>query len=190
MSTEPMSALRRRILAGGAGVLASQLLIPSWSWANPAAGDEFWIRPRKVSLVHTSGDRIVSTYWSDGELIRPAYDELSWFMRDRVAHKAVYMEPVLLDITYGVCGWLQHFGLKQSLVLTSAYRTPERNRRIEGAARNSKHTTGSAIDIQIPGISTQQVAAFGKWMGGGGVGWYPSKGFTHLDRGRLRSWRG
>lgn len=185
-----MSPLRRKILTGAAGALASQLAIPAWALTQPSAANEFWIRPRKVSLLHTSGERLVSTYWSDGELIRPAYDELSWFMRDRTAQKAVYMHPVLLDIAYGVCGWLDHFDLHQPLVLTSAYRTPERNSRIEGAARNSMHTKGSAIDVRIQGISTSQVAAFGKWMGGGGVGWYPAKGFTHLDRGRLRSWKG
>lgn len=190
MNIEPISPLRRRILSASAGVLASHLATPSWASTQPAMADEFWIRPRTISLVHTSGERIVSTYWSDGEIIRPAYDELSWFMRDRVDQKAVYMEPVLLDITYGVCGWLRHYGLKQPLLMTSAYRTPRRNSQIEGAARNSHHTKGSALDIRIPGVSTKQVAAFGQWMGGGGVGWYPSKDFTHLDRGRLRSWRG
>ena len=189
-SDEQMSPLRRQILTGGLGLLAASLTRPTWAANSPAVADEFWIQPRTVSFVHAGGERLKATYWSDGELIRPAYDEISWFMRDRVAQRAVYMHPVLLDIAYSLNGWLEHFDLRQPLRLTSAYRTPDRNRNIEGAAKNSMHTKGSAMDIQIPGISTKQVASFGRWLGGGGVGWYPSRGLTHMDRGRLRSWRG
>lgn len=184
------SPTRRLLLAGGAGLLASQVTAPSWALNMPQTADEFWIRPRTLNLRHVKGERLVSTYWSDGQIIRSAYEEISWFMRDRVAHEAVYMHPVLLDILYGVNGWLTYFGIKEPIVLTSAYRNARRNNRIEGAARDGPHTKGEAADGVIPGVSTKQVATFGKWLGGGGVGWYPDKGFTHLDCGRLRSWRG
>lgn len=175
----------------GAGVLASSLSSPLWAQSEKIAiSSEFWIRPRKVKFRHPSGDTIEAVYWSDGELIRPAYDEISWFMRDRVVHQGVWMNPILLDISYGVCGWLDHFGLKKPLTLTSGHRNRIRNASIEGAAKDSLHITGNAIDIQISDISPLQVSKFGIWLGGGGVGWYPSKNFTHLDRGRLRSWKG
>lgn len=189
MIPTPSNPLRRRLLAGAAGSLACNLAIPVWA-QNESMANEFWIRPRTVSFVHAKGERLVCTYWSDGELIRSAYDEISWFMRDRVAQQGVYMHPVLLDIAYGVHGWLSYFGLRQPLVLNSGYRTPQRNATIEGAARNSTHISGGAMDVVIPGVASDKVAAFGRWLAGGGVGWYPSKGFTHLDRGRLRFWRG
>lgn len=151
---------------------------------------EFWVRPRTISLLHASGERVQATYWSDGELISSAYEELSWFMRDRVDNKAVYMSPILLDIGYSLCGWLAYFDINKPLVLTSGHRTARRNATIEGAARNSHHIKGEAMDVRIPGVSTAQVSAFGRWLGGGGVGFYPGKDFTHLDRGRLRYWKG
>lgn len=138
---------------------------------------------------HTGGERVQALYWSDGELIPSGWQELSEFMRDRVVNKGVYIEPVLLDILHGVNGWIQFFNLNTEIVLHSGYRDPVRNRRIEGAARNSEHTRGGAADISIPGVSTTQVAKFGQWLGGGGVGFYPHKGFIHLDKGRVRTWR-
>lgn len=189
--TDPQySPLRRRILAGCAGALASQLATPAWARSEPAMADEFWIRPRTISLQHTSGEKIVATYWSDGELIRSGYEELCWFMRDRVDQKAIYMNPILLDITYAVGGWLSHYGIRQFPIMTSAHRTNRRNNQVEGAAKDGHHTKGNALDKTIPGVPTEKLAAFGRWLGGGGVGWYPAKNFTHLDCGRLRSWKG
>lgn len=190
MNNTIISPLRRKLLAGFGGALASQLAIPVWSRENPAAANEFWIRPRTISLQHVSGERIVATYWSDGELVKSGYEELCWFMRDRVDQKAIYMNPVIMDITYGTCGWLSHYGVRQYAIMTSAYRTSRRNNRIEGAAKDGHHTKGDALDLTIPGVPTAKLAAFGRWLGGGGVGWYPSKNFTHLDSGRLRSWKG
>ena len=185
-----ISPTRRQLLLGTAGLLASQLPIPAWAAKNPEMANDFWLRPRTIHIKHLKGESLTAMYWSDGELIRPAYDELSWFMRDRVAQKGIFMDPTLLDIGYALSGWLRHFGIRDPLILTSAYRSPERNLKIEGAARNSMHTKGQAMDMRIPGVNSKQVSAFGLWLGGGGVGWYPSMNFTHLDRGRLRYWKG
>lgn len=180
----------RRQILGSCGALAWSLAVPSWASEAPARASDFWIRPRYLHLRHPAGDRIRIVYWSDGQMIRPAWEEVSWFMRDRVDQKAVYMQPVLLDILYGICGWLEYFGIRDPLWVTSAYRTPWRNARIEGAALNSEHTLGGACDVHHPSVSSAHMAKFGVWLGGGGVGWYPQKGFTHVDRGRLRAWRG
>lgn len=104
--------------------------------------------------------------------------------------RGVLMDPVLFDILYGLNGWLDYYNVRTEVILTSGYRDPRRNSKIEGAARNSLHTKGKASDIAVPGVSTRQVSLFGQWLGGGGVGWYPHKGFIHLDGGRVRSWRG
>jgi uncharacterized protein YcbK (DUF882 family) len=193
MDQDPLplsSPLRRRLLLGGAGLLASQLTTPAWSQNDATRAAEFWLRPRTISLRTPQGERITSTFWSDGELIQSAYQELSWFMRDRVENKGVWMHPTLLDITYGVYGWLTYHGIREPLQMNSAHRTTWRNNNIEGAAKNGEHTKGKALDIRINGVNTRQVSAFGLWLGGGGVGFYPNKNFTHLDCGRLRYWKG
>lgn len=180
----------RRGFLAGAGALAASVALPAWAQSAPRWADDFWHRPRTLRLVHASGDRIAATYWSDGQLVPEAYGQLCWFMRDRVVQQAVYMNPVLLDIGYGICGWLEFFGVRDAVLLTSGHRDRRRNATIEGAVRNSLHISGNAMDVRIQGVSTLQLARFALWLGGGGVGWYPAKDFTHLDRGRLRVWRG
>lgn len=182
--------LSRRSVLGLFGAVACTVAPPSWSQESPMRANDFWLRPRRLNLRHAHGDRIDVIYWSDGEVIQRSWEEASWFMRDRVDRKAVYMHPVLLDIMYGICGWLDYYGVRDPLLFNSGYRTLSRNSTIEGAARNSEHTRGGAGDVYHPSVSPTQMARFGIWLGGGGVGWYPSKGFTHVDRGRLRVWRG
>jgi uncharacterized protein YcbK (DUF882 family) len=181
---------RRAALLAGFSLLGSGLARPAWASGNEQFANDFWQRPRRLVLQHARGERIETVYWSDGQVVVSEYERLSYFMRDRVAGTGVYVHPVLLDILYGIHGWLSFFQLRSPIIINSGYRDPARNAVIEGAARNSLHTRGEAVDISIPQVNTLQVAKFGMWLGGGGVGWYPEKQFTHLDRGRLRSWRG
>lgn len=74
------------------------------------------------------------------------------------------------------------------ITINSAYRTARRNAHIEGAALNSMHIHGKAVDITVRGIENWQVAEMAKHFNGGGVGHYNT--FTHVDTGRLREWRG
>jgi uncharacterized protein YcbK (DUF882 family) len=181
---------RRRFLqAAAAGSLYS--VAPTWAKeASTGFVNDFWIKPRFLKLHHPSGEKLELVYWSDGELIQRAYQEACWFMRDRVVNQSVYMKPVLLDISYGISGWLDYFGVRDPIWMNSAYREWARNSQIEGAALNSEHTKGGALDVRIQGVSSLQTARFGVWLGGGGVGWYPNKNFTHIDAGRIRAWKG
>jgi uncharacterized protein YcbK (DUF882 family) len=178
--------------------------------ASPSAGiSDFWSRPRTVWLKRPStGEQIRTTYWADGQLIAHEYERLSWFLRDprmqaRIArlasarravpqgwYPAVGMDLVLLDILYAVGGWLEAFDMGRPLIVTSAFRHPVTNAGIEGAVKDSQHTRGAASDIVIPDVPASRVSAFGVWLRAGGVGFYPSKGFTHVDGGRRRTWRG
>lgn len=191
LDADIQSVTRRQALrVFGAGSLAWAVGRPAWAQEAPERVNDFWLRPRRLKLKHPSGERIDALYWSDGEMVEEGYYALSQFMRDRVMNQGVWMHHTLLDILYGVTGWLDYFGVPSELNFHSGYRVRARNALIEGAAKDSRHVTGEAGDIQIPGVSTEQVAKFGLWLGGGGVGWYPSKGFIHLDRGRVRTWRG
>jgi uncharacterized protein YcbK (DUF882 family) len=80
-----------------------------------------------------------------------------------------------------------HFG-KRGLILLSGYRTPMLNRMTPGAAEHSLHMMGWAADIRVPGYSATAVKKYALKLGIGGVGYYPSQGFTHLDVGRVRYW--
>lgn len=150
----------------------------------------FWERPRTVWLRHISGEEQRLVYWAQGTLLDTAYRQLCTLLRDRHLGQAMYMSPVLLDVIYGLQGSLQFQGVDRPFVFTSAARFPQTNSRTEGAARDSAHTKGEAIDGSIPGVPLEYLTRLGMWLRGGGVGFYPERNFIHLDSGRLRAWRG
>lgn len=52
------------------------------------------------------------------------------------------------------------------ITINSAYRTRRRNAGIEGAALNSMHVTGKAVDITVRGVENWQVAEMAKHFRG------------------------
>ena len=84
--------------------------------------------------------------------------------------------------------------------ITSGYRTPAYNSTLEGAASNSQHVQGRAVDIQHPTLSARDVfmavraaQAAGALVMLGGLGLYAT--FVHVDvrpklSGRLALWAG
>jgi uncharacterized protein YcbK (DUF882 family) len=79
----------------------------------------------------------------------------------------------------------RRFGKK--MVITSGYRSPAHNRRVNGAAR-SQHMYCSAVDVQIPGVSKWELAKYARSLPGrGGVGTY-CHASVHIDVGPERDW--
>jgi uncharacterized protein YcbK (DUF882 family) len=80
----------------------------------------------------------------------------------------------------------------KSIIINSAYRSPEYNKKI-GGVKDSQHLKGNASDITVKGMTPKEVAkviegliASGK-MQQGGIGIYPN--FTHYDiRGVKARW--
>ena len=54
--------------------------------------------------------------------------------------------------------------------------------------RNSQHTLGKAIDVRLTDLDTAELRDAGIALGRGGVGYYASSDFVHLDTGRVRRW--
>ena len=173
----------------------------SWANAEGANTQQGWRqtllnRPRALSL--RRGNEVLrpseSMYWKPvagnpvGQFNVEAYNRICWFMRDiKSNNQSVNMSVELLNIMVGLQNWLLYYGYDPTITITSAYRNPLRNSRIEGAAKNSWHTKGAALDFYHPKLSQGKMAVM--W-GEGGVGFYPSKHFTHVDPGRVRTWRG
>ena len=126
-----------------------------------------------------------------GAPYRAAVDALSWLFRDwRDGDQGLLIDIRLFDLLATVQTVLSLVeGRAVEIRLTSGYRTPERNRTIEGAAANSQHIRGRAADIVLAGIPHGQVADAAEIAGAPGLGRYPD--FTHLDVGSPgRRWRG
>jgi uncharacterized protein YcbK (DUF882 family) len=98
------------------------------------------------------------------------------------------MDPIVLDVLYAYSAWLAVYSISRPLDVTSGFRHFLSNELTEGAALAGWHPRAGAIDFRIPGVSAEHSARFGMWLAGGGVGLYRSKDFTHVDRGRVRSW--
>lgn len=175
---------RRRFLQGLAGVAAASVL--------PAFGQsaDFWSLPRELWLYRpATREQVRAVYWADGQLVVDGYVQICKLLRDVRAGAAVQFDLVTLDIARGVYGWLRANGIDKPLIINSGFRTVHTNAH-EGGVRNSFHTKAQALDLRIEGVSSESIGRFGQYLAGGGVGFYPSKGFTHLDRGRVRTWVG
>lgn len=81
-----------------------------------------------------------------------------------------------------------HFG--KSVTITSAYRTPGKNKAC-GGTTYSQHLYGKAADIKVNGVAPAKVAAYAEKLlpNSGGIGIY--KTFTHIDcRAKKSRWNG
>ncbi|OJY07921.1 MAG: shikimate transporter [Rhizobiales bacterium 63-22] len=80
----------------------------------------------------------------------------------------------------------QHF--HRPVMVTSGYRSPSYNRKVNGAPR-SLHMICAAADIQIDGVSKWEIARYARSMPGrGGVGTYCHTTSVHVDIGPERDW--
>ena len=159
--------------------------------AGRVLAQSFWDYPRSLWLKRpATGEEKRLVYWAQGQYLVDGYREACHMLRDVQANQTVAMDPVLLDILRGMQGWFEAAGISKPIILNSGYRSPKTNKKIEGAARNSQHLSGKAADIVIPDVPTDYLAKLALYLQGGGVGFYPSKGFVHVDSGNLRVWKG
>jgi zinc D-Ala-D-Ala carboxypeptidase len=73
------------------------------------------------------------------------------------------------------------------MLVTSAYRSPEHNKRV-GGAKNSYHMKGNAFDIRMENQDPHAFELAAREVGFRGIGYYPKQGFMHIDLGPERTW--
>lgn len=77
--------------------------------------------------------------------------------------------------------------LGKPMIVNSAYRSPEHNRRVGGAPA-SKHLEGMAFDISMANHDPVAFIAMARRAGFKGIGTYPRSNFVHIDTGPARVW--
>ena len=102
--------------------------------------------------------------------------------RCRDGSDAIMIDQTLVVLLQAI---REHFG--KAVTITSGYRTAAHNKSV-GGAKSSQHLLGRAADIQVAGVSVEDVASYAEALmpDWGGVGRYPIKpgrarGWVHVD---------
>ena len=139
--------------------------------------------------IHT-GEKINTIYRDpDGQYNAQGINELTWLLRCHYTNQPHPIDLKTLDYLDLVNTRL---GNSNEIHVISGYRSPEYNNYLishgHKVAKHSLHMEGRAIDIRIPGttLSTLQRTALSLRLGG--VGYYPSEDFVHIDSGAFRRW--
>ena len=138
--------------------------------------------------VHT-GEELNIDYFVGGRYEPEALERIDHLLRDYHNDEICQIDPRVLNQLFDL---RRALGSNEAFHVFSGYRSPATNesyRRISGrVAEHSYHLTGQAIDIQLPGRDIRQLRNVAVAMRAGGVGYYPSEGFLHLDSGPIRRW--
>ena len=183
-SNLPVQPGRRRFLlavGGVCGTVASLAATPAWAAVRA---------PRCVSFVHThTGETLRAVYYQDGCYVAECLAQVNHLLRDFRTGDVHTIDPALLDVLFDLQARADCDG---SFEVISGYRSPLTNamlhRRSEGVAVHSMHLEGRAIDIRLGGYPTLKLASHARALGRGGVGYYASSDFVHVDTGRVRYW--
>lgn len=168
------------------GLAALVLIFGCNSLQNAAANGD----TRTLTFHHThTNEDLTITYKRDGRYDEEALKKINWVMRDWRRNEAVRMDPQVLDAVWEL---YREVGATKPIEIICGYRAPATNdmlrRRSSGVARFSQHTLGKAIDLHIPGVSLEAQREAAMRLQRGGVGYYPSSTFIHVDVGSIRHW--
>jgi uncharacterized protein YcbK (DUF882 family) len=182
---QPGAPVHRRRFALGLAMPLALGLVGLTPRQAAAAGRE---RALLFHHCHT-GENLRTVYFADGRYLPEALRAVTHHLRDWRVNKVRPVDPALLDLLWALRRRLE---AAAPIEVLSGYRTPETNallrRTHDGVARNSLHMRGMAIDLRVPGRSLRHLHAAAVSLKGGGVGYYPSSGFVHIDSGPIRYW--
>jgi uncharacterized protein YcbK (DUF882 family) len=159
--------------------------VPAVAHTLPPAKD------RRLSFynLHT-GERLDTLYWSRGDYVAKGLRRINHILRDFRTGEVESIDVRLLDALYEL---RRRVDSRQPFHVISGYRSPKTNAMLVsqsngGVAKKSYHLRGMAIDLRLPERDLAQLRRTAMDMQRGGVGYYPSSGFIHVDVGPVRYW--
>ena len=183
--------LNLRAFRGFGAVAAASALTPLKSYAGSTAPSKPAVRTLSFFNTHT-GERLKTTYCCDGKYEPAALKQLNHILRDFRVDEVKPIDPKLFDLLHELSGTLE---ADSPYHIISGYRSPHTNAVLRtkggantGVASKSLHMVGKAIDIRLPGVKLDHLRAAARSLKLGGVGYYPSSNFVHVDTGRVRFW--
>jgi uncharacterized protein YcbK (DUF882 family) len=178
---------RRKLLGAFAGVT---LISAAPHFANAASYNRGAGNIRKVNLRNQrTGESLNAIYWIEGEYVKPALEEINYFMRDWRENAVNNMDRRNIDLIAATHNLLD---TSEPFLVLSGYRTARTNNMLRGksrrVAKDSYHIKGMAADLRLGSRSVTQISRAGLSCNSGGVGKYFGSNFVHLDCGPVRTW--
>ena len=184
------TGLHRRAFLGFSAAAAAAAFSPVRAHA-ATAPKKAVLRSLSFFNTHT-GERLKTTYCCDGKYQPEALKEINHILRDWRVDQVKPIDPRLLDLLHELSGTLE---TDAPFHIISGYRSPVTNATLRtrggthtGVATQSLHMVGKAIDIRVPGVKLDHLRGAARSLKLGGVGYYPSSNFVHVDTGRVRFW--
>ncbi len=168
-------------------------VLPTAAAALPSSGQKYEL---KLYHLHT-GESLDVVYRIGDTYIPSALAELNHFLRDHRTQDVSSYDPKEFDLLHNLLTRLDRPNAVIDVVC--GYRTPWSNNFLRtrggtespaetGVAEHSQHMLAKAIDIRIPGVSTSHLDQAALSLHAGGVGYYPTSQFVHVDVGPVREW--
>ena len=179
-----MSLITRRNFVAG---VSTTFLAARISPALASLGD---VRSLAFNNLHT-GEKLSVAYWERGSYLPDAMAEVNHLLRDFRTGDVHPIAPQLLDLLAVMHGRLE---TSAPFSVISGYRSPVTNAMLRGenehsgVASKSLHMQGMAVDIRVADRSLANLRDAALNLKIGGVGYYPTSDFVHVDVGRVRRW--
>ena len=145
----------------------------------------------RLRFFHThTGERLDIVYREGNRYLPEALSALDHYLRDHRTGDVHHYDPSLFDLLHDLTVASGHPDAEIDVVC--GYRTPWSNAFLRthssGVAPHSLHMQAMAIDIRVPGVRTARLRDAALALHRGGVGYYASSDFIHVDVGRVRRW--
>jgi uncharacterized protein YcbK (DUF882 family) len=145
---------------------------------------------RSLTIFHThTQESATITFRRNGQYDPAGLEQLNWILRDWRTDQTTNMDPRLFDTIWAV---YREVGSREPINIVSAYRSPQTNEmlhhRSKAVSEHSQHMLGKAMDIRLPDIPAARLRATAMRLQDGGVGYYSSERFVHIDVGSVRAW--
>ncbi len=128
--------------------------------------------------------------FDSGDTKGPQAEVANLFLRCRFTNIPAEMDPRLMPVLLKAA---KKFKVKRVDII-SGFRAPKHNLNLRKkgrqVARSSEHTLGHAVDFRLPGVGIQKLHTWAQSLRLGGVGFYSSSRFIHVDVGKVRYWNG
>lgn len=148
------------------------------------------VKPRSLALnnLHT-GEALETCYFDGRNYVGKELARLNHLCRDFRQNEVYPMDKRLFDQISKIQSLL---GTQAEVQVISGYRSPATNEKLRnqssGVAKKSYHMLGQAMDFRLDGVNLKQVREAAISLKAGGVGYYPSSNFIHIDTGPVRNW--